>query len=218
MASVGQMESRKRWLRRYGVRILANLLALVALAMLAWGLAAGRFFIDPVKEITIRTGRLAVAFLLLSLACTPIFTLTGFGRILQARRPLGLWSMVFAALHFLAFAGWDYRFDPALLRIGIFAQPFIIVGLAAFLLLLVLGVTSIPALRGTMGRTWPWVQRLAYVAAGLSVWHIIWVKKNPLEAWEYPVILAGLLLLRIPLVKRTIVRVRKSLRLSTGGA
>lgn len=202
-------ESRRRWLRKYAVRLLANLLALSLLTILAWDLAAGRFFIDPAKEVTIRTGRLAVAFLLLSLACTPIFTFTGFGRILQARRPLGLWAMVFAALHFLAFAGWDYRFDLAMLRIGIFAQPFVIVGLVAFLLLLVLGITSIPALRGTMGRAWRPVQRLAYVTAALSVWHIVWAKKNPVEAWQYPIILVGLLLFRIPLLQQAIVRMRK---------
>jgi len=59
--------------------------------------------------------------LLLSLACTPLASLTGVSRIRRARRPLGLWSLVTAALHFLTFAGWDYRFDPALLRIGIFS-------------------------------------------------------------------------------------------------
>jgi methionine sulfoxide reductase heme-binding subunit len=139
MLESAQNQSRRRWLRRHGIRLLANLVALLSLVALGWALSAGRFFIDPVKEVTIRTGRLAVAFLLLSLACTPIFTLTGFARILQARRPWGLWSMVFATLHFLAFAGWDYRFDLALLRIGIFAQPFVLVGLAAFGLLLVLG-------------------------------------------------------------------------------
>jgi methionine sulfoxide reductase heme-binding subunit len=210
MLESAQNQSRRRWLRRHGIRLLANLVALLSLVALGWALSAGRFFIDPVKEVTIRTGRLAVAFLLLSLACTPIFTLTGFARILQARRPWGLWSMVFATLHFLAFAGWDYRFDLALLRIGIFAQPFVLVGLAAFGLLLVLGVTSIPALRGKMGRTWVWVQRLTYVAAVLGVWHILWVKKNPWEAWQYVAILAGLLLFRIPPLKQAIVRARKS--------
>lgn len=199
---------RRRWLRRVGIRVLANLVALTPLAVLLWELAAGRFFIDPVKEITIRTGRLAIVFLLLSLTCTPVATLTGFARARQARRPWGLWAMLYAALHMLVFAGWDYRFDFALLRIGIFDQPFVIVGLGALLLLLLLGITSIPALRGKMGQTWPWVQRLVYLAAVLAVWHILWLKKNPLEAWLYPVILGILLVFRIPQVKSAITRLK----------
>jgi methionine sulfoxide reductase heme-binding subunit len=210
MSKSAPPSSLDRWLRKHGIRTLANILALASLAALGWGLASGRFFIDPVKQVTVRTGRLAAVFLLFSLACTPIFTLTGFGRILQARRPLGLWSMVFAALHLLAFAGWDYRFDLNLLRIGILDQQFVIVGLAAFVLLLVLGVTSLSALRGTMGRTWPWVQRLVYPAAILAIWHILWVKKNPLEAWQYPAVLVGLLVFRIPPLRRVIVKLRRS--------
>lgn len=204
-----QFEGR-RWLSKHGVRVLANLVPLIVLVVLIRQWAAGQFFIDPIKALTVRTGRLAVAFLLLSLACTPVAALTGFARILQARRPLGLWAMGYALLHFLIFAGWDYRFDLPLLRVGIFTQPFIIVGLVAAVLLMILGITSIPALRGTMGQAWPWVQRLVYVAALLDIWHILWAKKSLLEAWHYPAILGLLFLLRIPPIRRAIARRRRA--------
>ncbi|MGC9468947.1 MAG: sulfite oxidase heme-binding subunit YedZ [Anaerolineae bacterium] len=200
-----------QWLRKRWIRIVANLGALVPLLTLVWTYAAGRYVIDPVTEIMVRTGRLAVTFLLLSLACTPVAVVTGFSRILQARRPLGLWSLGYATLHFLTFAGWDYRFDLSLLRIGIFDQPFVIVGLGAFLFLVGLGVTSLPALRERMGRSWRWFQRLVYLAAALDIWHILWLKKDPWEAWRYPVILAVLLILRIPHIRRGMARVRKRL-------
>ncbi|MCJ7551673.1 MAG: sulfoxide reductase heme-binding subunit YedZ [Anaerolineae bacterium] len=190
------------WLRRYWLRLGVNVAALVPLLLLVWWLATDRFFLDPVKQITIRTGRLAITFLLLSLACTPLASLTGVPRIRRARRPFGLWSLAYTTLHFLTFAGWDYRFDPALLRIGIFSQPFVLVGMGAFLILLVLGVTSWPRLQRSMGRSWRRVQRGVYVAAVLDVWHVLWLKKSVWEAWRYPAILAVLFILRIPQIRK----------------
>jgi methionine sulfoxide reductase heme-binding subunit len=205
--SSGRME----WLRRHWLRLGVNVVALTALLLLVWWLVTDRFFLDPVKQITIRTGRLAITFLLLSLACTPLASLTGVSRIRRARRPLGLWSLVTTALHFLTFVGWDYRFDPVLLRIGIFSQPFVLVGMGAFLILLVLGVTSWPRLQRPMGRSWRWVQRGVYIAAVLDVWHVLWLKKSIWEAWRYPAILAVLLILRIPQIRRGAEALRKLL-------
>ena len=199
------------WLRRHWLRLGVNVAALVPLALLVWWLVTDRFSLDPVKQITIRTGRLAITFLLLSLACTPLASLTGVARIRRARRPLGLWSLVYTALHFLTFAGWDYRFDPGLLRIGIFSQPFVLVGMGAFLILLVLGVTSWPGLQRSMGSSWRWVQRGVYVAAVLDVWHVLWLKKSAWEAWRYPAILAVLFALRIPKIRMGVERLRKLL-------
>lgn len=202
----------RNWLRRNWLRLLVNLGALILLARLGWWLVSDRFVFDPVKEITIRTGRLAIAFLLLTLACTPLALVTGWSRLRRARRPLGLWSLGFTALHFLTFAGWDYRFDPALLRIGIFAQSFVLVGLATFVILLVLGVTSWPKLQRRLGRKWLWIQRLVYVALILDVWHVVWAKKNVLEAWRYIAPAAVLLLFRLPPVQQLLTQVGKALR------
>lgn len=200
------------WFRRNWLRLLVNLGALVLLARLGWWIAGDRFFFDPVKEITIRTGRHALTLLLLTLTCTPLALLTGWSRLRRARRPLGLWSLGFATLHVLTFAGWDYRFDPALLRIGVFSQPFVLVGLGAFLLLAIPGVYSIPRLRKRAGRAWIWVQRLVYLAVILDVWHVVWAKKNILEAWQPLAIVIVLLLLRIPLLQAQLVRLRKAIR------
>ncbi len=197
--------------RREVVRLIATLSGVVPSLWLVRTYASGGLMIDPVKEITIRSGRLAITFLLLSLACTPLMILTGSGRLLQARGPLGLWALAFAGVHALAFVGWDYRFDPALLRAGVAYQPFVWVGMVAFLLLAGLGVTSIPELRKRMGRWWRRVQRMTYLAGGLAVWHVLWVKKSPWEAWGYPVVLVGLLLIRVPPVRRAIRRWRRQI-------
>ena len=201
-------EGRSR-LRRNWLRLAVNLSAIVLTARLGWFLATDRFVFDPVKEITVQTGRLAIGFLLLTLACSPLAVILKWPRLHRARRPLGLWSLGYTTLHFLTFAAWDYRLDLSLLRIGIFAQPFVLVGMSAFLLLLVLGVTSWPGLRDRMGRSWIWVQRLVYIAAVLDVWHVLWLKKSFWEAWHYPAILTILFVFRIPPVRRMVVKSRR---------
>jgi methionine sulfoxide reductase heme-binding subunit len=199
------------WLRRRWPGIAANVGAVVLLDLLVWSYLAGGFVIDPVKEITIRTGRLAITFLLLSLACTPLVVVTGYARLLQARRPLGMWSLAFAGLHFLTFAVWDYGFNLPLLWVGLAYQPFVVIGSAAFLILLVLGVTSHSGLRKRLGGAWAWVQRLVYLAGALAVWHVVWIKKDLREALGYPALLASLLIIRLPPLRRAVSRLRGEL-------
>lgn len=211
-SEAGQATPRRimAWLRRHWLRLLAHLAAMVPLVGLVRALLVGSFLFDPIKEATIRTGRLAALFLLLTLTCTPLATISGWRRLRRARRPLGLWSLVFATMHMLVFVVWDYGLDLQLLRTGILAQSFVLVGMGSFLILLLLGVTSWPSLQRRMGRSWRWVQRGIYAAAVLDVWHIVWVKKSPWEARQFIVALGVLLVLRLPPVSKGIARLRGS--------
>ena len=75
--------------------------ALLPLAWLLWQVSQDLFLVDPVREITTLTGRLALILLLLSLACTPLKHPTGYRPVLRLRRPLGLYSFLYAGLHFV---------------------------------------------------------------------------------------------------------------------
>jgi DMSO/TMAO reductase YedYZ heme-binding membrane subunit len=59
------------------------------------------------------------------------------------------------------------------------------------------------------------VQRLVYVAVVLDVWHVAWAKKNAWEVWPAIAIAAMLLLLRIPPVRRMLVRLGELLHRRT---
>ena len=76
-------------LRKHWLQILVHVAALLPLAWTVWQYTQGLFFVDPVREITTRTGRTALVLLVLSLACTPLNTLFGFQQALRVRRPLG---------------------------------------------------------------------------------------------------------------------------------
>ena len=78
-------------------------------------------------------------------------------------------------------------------------RRFIFFGLAAFLMLLPLALTSTrAAIRRLGGRRWQALHRLAYVAAlAASIHFILRVKGFQAEPWIYAGLLAALLLIRL---------------------
>jgi sulfoxide reductase heme-binding subunit YedZ len=154
--------------------------------------------VDPVREITTRTGKTALILLILSLACTPLGTLFGFKQALRVRRALGLYAFMYASLHFATFVGLDYGFDLALLRQAIFDQRYVLAGFAAGLLLLAMAITSTQGWQKLLGKNWKRLHRLAYLAGILAVVHFIWLVKDVREPLRYAAVLTALLVLRLP--------------------
>jgi sulfoxide reductase heme-binding subunit YedZ len=188
-----------RWLQ-----ILTHVAALLPLTLLAWDYWQGRLIIDPVQEITTRTGKTALILLILSLACTPINTLFGFKQVMHVRRALGLYAFMYASLHFLTFIGLDYGFDLDLIGQGILDQRYVLVGFAAGLLLLALAITSTQGWRKRLGKNWKRLHRLVYLASILAIVHFTWLVKDNREPLRYGAVVALLLIVRIPAVKRAL--------------
>jgi sulfoxide reductase heme-binding subunit YedZ len=164
---------------------------------------------NPIREITLRTGRVALVLLLLSLACTPVYILFRFKPALKLRRPLGLYAFLYAGLHLLTFVGLDYRFDFSLIVPEILEKRFVQVGMLAFLLLLPLAITSTRGWIKRLGKNWKRLHRLVYLAAVAVVIHFVWVAKGDIRRpLRYGAVLALLLLIRVPPIRR-ILRRRK---------
>jgi sulfoxide reductase heme-binding subunit YedZ len=153
-----------RWVRQHWLQILVHGGAMLPLVWLLWHYATGAFVVDPIREITTLTGKTALILLMLSLACTPISTVTGFVRAVRVRRALGLYAFLYASLHFLTFVGLDYRFDPGLIGQAIFAQRYVLAGLAAGAMLVPLALTSTKGWQRRLGRNWKRLHRLVYLA------------------------------------------------------
>lgn len=132
------VQLKTRWLQ-----ILTHLGSCLPLALLIWDYWQDQLTANPIQDITFRTGKAALALLVLSLTCTPISTVFGFRQVLALRRALGLYAFTYAGLHFLTFIGLDYGFDPNLLQEAIFKKRYALVGFAAFLLLLPLAITPL---------------------------------------------------------------------------
>ena len=181
------MRSRRvRWLK--AVTHIGGLLPLAVLIWLYWQNRLGPV---PIAAVIRRTGRYGLAFLILSLVPTVVRTVTGYSELLSVRRWLGLYAFLYAALHFLAFAGLDYGFSFGLIAQAIGEGRREIAGGVALLILGVLAVTSIRSLMVRLGKTWKRLHRGAYLAAALVVLHYLWNYKE-LRAWP---ILSGIALL-----------------------
>ena len=150
-----RLDKLKKTLQKDGLVLLVHLSALFLFVRLVWLVVSGSFFIDPIRQSTTLTGKLAITFLLLSLTCTPIYIITGWSILLRARKPLGLNAFGYALLHGLTYVGWDYRFDFSLLLDNLKYERYIIVGGSAFLVLALLAITSHRTLKKRMGKKIP---------------------------------------------------------------
>jgi sulfoxide reductase heme-binding subunit YedZ len=191
------------YVRKHWVWLLANVGGLIPLVLLISGYSSGRW-VDPVAEVTNRTGLAALIMLVASLAVTPINTVLGWRQIIPARKPLGLYASLYAALHLLNFIGVDYAFDVrAFLDDALLQKRYMIVGISAFLILLPLAITSTKWWMKRLGRNWKRLHQLVYVAGILAVLHFLWLVKIDIrEPLIYGAILAVLLILRLPPVRQ----------------
>jgi methionine sulfoxide reductase heme-binding subunit len=168
------------------------LLCLTPAIRLADRARTGRLTANPIEFITLETGFWALTLLLATLAITPLRRLTGWNRIVQLRRPLGLFAFFYASLHFLTWVGLDLFFDFSLIGADILKRPYITVGFIAFLMLSALALTSTRGWIRRLGRNWQRLHWLIYPAAALAVLHFYWKKASKADVSE-PLIFAGIL-------------------------
>jgi methionine sulfoxide reductase heme-binding subunit len=192
--------------------------ALVPLVGLALQAVRGTLGADPVALALNRLGLLALILLLASLACTPAKVLTGWTWPIRLRRMLGLFAFFYAALHLSTYVAIDQRFDWRVLWADVTTRKFMVVGFAAFLLLLPLALTSTDASVRRLGfKRWKALHRLVYAAAVLAVIHFLWrVKLDIREPLIYALVLGALLLVRVVDAVRT--RRAKARRAATSAA
>lgn len=172
--------------------------ALVPAAALVYGFYTNDLTANPLDYITDQTGTWALAFLVISLSVTPLRRLTGWNPIIKLRRMLGLFSFFYALLHVLTWVVLLNFFDVREMVIDVVKRPFITIGMATFLILLALAVTSNQFSIRRLGRRWQSLHRLAYVAALGAVIHFWWlVKEDITEPRRWLMVVTLLLALRV---------------------
>lgn len=196
-------------LKRNWLRILTHGGAVIPLIWLLWDYWFDHLTVNPIQDITFRTGKPALILLVLSLACTPVNTLFGFKQVLPLRKPLGLYAFMYVSLHLLIFIGLDYGFDWGLLSEAIFEKRYALVGFAAFLILLPLAVTSTQGWMRRLGKNWKRLHRWVYLVGILAVVHYVWlVKADIREPLLYGAAIGLLLILRLPAVRKAVTHFR----------
>lgn len=178
-----------------GLKVAVFIVSLWPVAELLVALLTGNmrlFGANPAEMVLHRTGDWAIYFLLITLAISPLRRMTGLNDLIKFRRMAGLFAFFYASLHLMSYIAFDrfFRFDEILQ--DIFKRPFIFVGIAAFILLIPLAVTST---RGWVqrlgGHRWILLHRSVYIIAILGVVHYWWLVKRDIL---WPAIYAGVLI------------------------
>lgn len=205
MPTISRTKQKITWLQ-----IVIHVLGWLPLVWIPYAYFTGRLSVNPIQDIEQQLGRIAVYFLIASLACTPLNTLLGWREPLKRRRALGLYCFMYASLHMLTFTGLDYGFNLNLIIGIVLKKPYAILGLATFILLLPLAVTSFRWWMKKLGRWWTNLHRLVYLAGVLDILHYAWARKGNLFTLSGDILrplLWGLLLLlllalRLPPLRR----------------
>lgn len=157
---------------------------------------------DPADELAIRTGLWTLRFLLLSLSITPLKNVTGWIGLFPFRRTFGLFAFFYGSLHFFTYLAFLLQFRWSEISSDLLERPYITAGFAAYLILLLLGITSNKTSMRRLGRRWKQMHSLVYVASILGLLHLIWILRSDLsEAVFYGIILLPLLLYRVYFAK-----------------
>lgn len=193
-----------RWTPKRQVLVLRTVvwvLCLLPLARLAWRAGVGEGLgANPIEALQLWAGRSSLVLLLGALAVTPIRRITGWNKVQKVRRLVGLFAFFYVCLHLTIYVALDQFFGWSYIVEDVVERPYILLGTAAFLLLLPLAITSTRGWIRRLGRRWRTLHRLVYPAAVLAVLHFLLVTKadnrDPFIAGG---VLALLLILRLPL-------------------
>jgi sulfoxide reductase heme-binding subunit YedZ len=190
-------------------QLLVHIGALVPLLWLIWDFFMDNLTANPIQAVTLRTGKTALVLLVLTLAVTPINTLFGFRQLLKVRRALGLYTFLYVSIHFAVFIGLDYVFDLELILEAIFEKRFALIGFITGLIMLPLALTSTRGWMKRLGKNWKRIHWLIYLAGLLAVLHYTWsVKSDIRQPVAFGVVVVLLLIARIPVVRRSLSRLR----------
>jgi len=174
------------------------LLCLVPALWFTYGAFTNNLGPNPIEAITRGTGDWTLRLLLASLAITPARRLLGVPDLIRFRRMLGLWAFFYAFLHLMTWVWLDKFFDPAEMWADVAKRKFVTAGMAGFLCLLPLAITSTTGWIRRLGKNWQRLHRLAYLAAAAGVVHYWWLVKSDIRLPAmYGLILIALLSLRL---------------------
>jgi sulfoxide reductase heme-binding subunit YedZ len=169
------------------------------LALLVYGAVTNTLGADPTAKITFTTGYTTLLLLILSLAVTPVRSLSPrLSWLVRFRRLLGLFAFFYGTLHLLTYVALYAGFDIHAMLADIEKRRFITMGVIAWLLLVPLAATSTKwSIRKLGGKRWNRLHKLVYLAAICGVIHYWWqVKPGVLSPLRLTIVLAVLLFAR----------------------
>ena len=171
------------------------ILTVAPLAYWIWQAQIGALGAEPIKTLEHKLGELALQMLVVGLAITPLRRFLGLN-LIKFRRAIGVTAFTLVAWHLLVWLILDVQILSQIWA-DILKRPYITVGMASFLILVPLVMTSNNLSIRKLGPTWRKLHKATYAAVLLGAVHFIMVAKG--FQWEpiiYLLIIATLVGLR----------------------
>ncbi|NNE81437.1 MAG: protein-methionine-sulfoxide reductase heme-binding subunit MsrQ [Silicimonas sp.] len=158
----------------------------------------GGLGVEPIKELEHRLGELALQVLIATLAIRPLREWTHVN-LLKLRRSLGVVTFAYVSLHLLVWLVLDVQILSEIWA-DIVKRPYITVGMAGFILMIPMVVTSNNlSLRKLGPKKWRRLHRLMYPVCVLAGLHFVMLTKGfQFEPLIYLALILVLLAARVP--------------------
>ncbi len=157
----------------------------------------GRLGVEPINRLERAYGELGLQLMVAGLLVTPLRNLTGVN-LLKFRRAIGVSAFFVILAHFMVWAVLDVH---SLERVWteIVKRPYVTIGMAGFILMIPLAVTSNNlSLRKLGAATWRKLHKLTYPIAVLGAVHYLWLVKGfQIEPLVYLAVILGLIFARM---------------------
>ena len=150
--------------------LLVSFLPYILLNFKAFGFFGG-LGANPVEAIIHDTGLWSIRFLIITLLITPLYHYSKYEVFKKLPKPIGLVAFFYVLNHFLCYAMIDQAGDLGVIVIDIIETPYLIVGWAGFLCLLIVGLASFNSFQDWFNKNRSTMSGLVYTAAVLGVWH-----------------------------------------------
>jgi methionine sulfoxide reductase heme-binding subunit len=148
---------------------------------------------NPVEAFHLFTGIWSLRFLCLTLLITPLQVVTSWRGVAPFRQLLGLTSFFYAALHVWGYLSIDHALIWPTIGQDLLETPYLWPGLLAFLILLLLALSSPKQGKKLLGKNWKKLHRWIYVAAVASILHYVMQLKGNLADPLFYGLIIGLL-------------------------
>lgn len=152
---------------------------------------------DPAKTLERELGEIALQLLVAGLCITPL-RWAGLN-LIKFRRALGLLAFFYVTMHLLTWAVLDLGLRWGEVIEALYKRPYIIIGMAAFVMMIPLAITSAQwAIRKLGPLRWRRLHMLTYGVALLGALHFVMLQKTwAAEALIYLGVIVALLVARV---------------------
>ena len=133
---------------------------------------------DPAEGLLHFLGEWSLIMLLIAFSVTPLRRRLRLLILGRCRRMAGLFAFTYVVMHLVTYMVLYVELSWALLLEDFYERTYITAGMASFLILLMMALTSTRGWQLRLGRYWRSLHTLIFAAVPLALLHLLWVASS----------------------------------------